>query len=230
MEQAAALPTVRERISPKSSQRREIAEIAVAYGMILLVIWTPPPWQRVLWYSAAAVITVLMALHFEGWKAMGVRWTNLLRSSWIVAAALAIAAAILVASALLHTLRLPHDAFPFVDRYSGYALWACAQQLLLQGFFLSRILRVIGKPRPAVVVAALLFAVAHLPNPLLVPLTLLWGLVACLHFLRYRNLIPLAISHAILGIVLTMTLPGPGNHYMRVGLGYLRSANTSTHS
>ncbi len=203
-------------------------EIALAYGMILLVIWTPPPWQKLLWYTAVAVITALIALRFESWNAMGVRWANLLRSSWVVAVALAVAAAILVAAARFHTLRLPQP-FHVVDRYAGYALWACAQQLLLQGFFLTRILRVV-KPGQAVLAATILFAVAHLPNPLLVPLTLLWGLTACLHFVRYRNLIPLAVAHAILGIVLTMTLPGPEHRAMRVGLGYLRLSDASARS
>jgi len=226
MEQAIALPPVRDEVPLKRSQRREIVEIALAYGLILLVIWTPPPMQKVFWYTAATVITVLMALRFEGWKTAGLRWTNLLRSSWVVVAALAVAAAILMAGVRFHTLHLPR---PFVvDRYAGYALWACAQQFLLQGFFLSRILRVM-KPGQAVLAAAVLFAAAHLPNPLLVPLTLLWGFTACLHFLRYRNLIPLAVSHAILGIVLTMTLPGPANHSMRVGLGYLRFSSAATH-
>jgi membrane protease YdiL (CAAX protease family) len=228
MGQAAALPPALDELPLKRRQRREVVEIALAYGMILLVIWTPPPWQRLLWYASAAVITSLIALRFESWNAMGVRWGNLLRSSWVVAVALAVAAAILLAAARFHTLRLPQP-FHLVDRYAGYALWACAQQLLLQGFFMSRIVRVM-KPGQAVVAAAILFAAAHVPNPLLVPLTLLWGLIACLHFLRYRNLIPLAVAHAILGIVLTMTLPGPEHRAMRVGLGYLRLSDTSTRS
>jgi len=224
MEQATASPLARDGAPLNNNARREILEIAWGYGLILLVIWTPPPLQRVFWYAAAAVIIVLMALRFEGWKAAGLRWTNFLRASWVMGAAVAVAGAILMAGARFHTLHLP-SSFHLVDRYAGYAIWACVQQFLLQAFFLSRMLRVTGKPGLAALTAGVLFAVAHLPNPLLVPLTLIWGLVACAHFLRYRNLIPLAVSHAILGIVLTMTLPGPGAHYMRVGLGYLRVAH-----
>jgi hypothetical protein len=227
MEQVAALPTSRDEVPQKQSQRREIVEIALAYGMILLVIWTPPPLQKFFWYTAAALITVLIALRFEGWDAAGFRRTNLLRASWVVAAALVVGAAVLMVAARFHTLRLPQP-FHVFDRYAGYALWACVQQFLLQAFFLSRIMRVM-KPAQAVLAVAVLFAAAHLPNPLLVPLTLLWGLTACLHFLRYRNLIPLAVAHAILGIALTMTLPGPAHHSMRVGLGYLRLSEASAH-
>jgi len=45
--------------------------------------------------------------------------------------------------------------------------------------------------------------------------------LACLLFLRYRNLYPLAMAHAILGITIAITIPGAVDHNMRVGLGYL---------
>ena len=61
----------------------------------------------------------------------------------------------------------------------------------------------------------------HLPNPILTAASFVWGLAACLLFLRYRNLYILAITHAILGITLAMTVPGPVIRNMRVGLGYL---------
>jgi hypothetical protein len=38
---------------------------------------------------------------------------------------------------------------------------------------------------------------------------------------RYRNLYPLMMAHAILGITVALTVPGPVVHNMRVGLGYL---------
>jgi hypothetical protein len=41
-------------------------------------------------------------------------------------------------------------------------------------------------------------------------------------FLRCRNVYPLAMAHAILGITVAVTIPGPVVHNMRVGLGYLR--------
>jgi hypothetical protein len=33
---------------------------------------------------------------------------------------------------------------------------------------------------------------------------------------------PLALAHAVLGITVAITIPGPVVHNMRVGLGYLR--------
>jgi len=63
--------------------------------------------------------------------------------------------------------------------------------------------------------------VAHLPSPILTALTLVWGYVACLVFQRYRNIYIPAIAHAIFGICIAVTIPGPVDHNMRVGLGYL---------
>jgi membrane protease YdiL (CAAX protease family) len=75
-----------------------------------------------------------------------------------------------------------------------------------------------------------LFALAHLPNPILTPVTLIWGFAACLIFLRYRNLYPLGMAHAIFGITIAITVPGPVVHNMRVGLGYLTYSPTHRHA
>jgi hypothetical protein len=53
-------------------------------------------------------------------------------------------------------------------------------------------------------------------------------LIACLLFLRNRNLIPLALTHALLGITIAMTVPGPIIRNMRVGLGYLTYPSSHT--
>ncbi len=109
----------------------------------------------------------------------------------------------------------------YLKNYWGYAIWSFAQQWLLQGFFLLRLVRILPGKRYAAIVAASIFALAHLPNPILTAMTLIWGLIACLVFLRYRNLYTLAITHAILGICLAISVPGPVIRNMRVGLGYL---------
>ena len=116
--------------------------------------------------------------------------------------------------ALGHTLLL-------VRSYWAYSLWAFIQQFLLQGFFLLRLMQITSAPKLAAFIAAGLFALAHLPNPILTVTTVVWGFAACLVFLRYRSLYPLAIAHAIFGITLAITIPGPVIRNMRVGLGYM---------
>ena len=220
MAEAAALP--KTHAAHVRSRRRDLIEIAVAYGLILAVIWTPRPAQRFLWIVAAGAVVVVICISFDGANAMGLRGANFLRSLWIVGAALLVASAAVLIAAKLGTLRMPDGVLAFIATYCAYSVWSGVQQFLLQSFFLLRFLRLIPNPRMAALTAAALFATAHLPSPVLAPVTLLWGFVACLHFLRYRNLYPLAIAHAILGITIAITVPGPVDHNMRVGLGYLR--------
>jgi hypothetical protein len=204
------------------SARRDWLEIGAAYGLILAVIWTPRPVQRWLWIVAVAGVAILMWRSFEGWRAMGFTTANLGRSLWVVGAALGVAAISVAVAARLHTLHLPPGgATAFFETYIAYAIWTGVQQFLLQGFFLLRMLRVVPKAALAALITAVLFAAAHLPNPVLTLATLVWGFLACLLFIRYRNLYPLGVAHAILGIAVAITVPGPVVHNMRVGLGYL---------
>jgi hypothetical protein len=210
----------------RRGKRRDLVELALAYGLILLVVWTPRPWQRMLWWVAAAAIAIMTAISFDGLRTMGLRAANFFRSLWVVAMALAIATAAAALAGRLHTLHLPAGGpLALIANYWAYALWACVQQFLLQCFFLLRLLRLLPSQRWAAFAASAVFAAAHLPNPVLTPITFVWGLFACLVFLRYRNLYPLALAHALLGIAISVSIPGTLDHNMRVGLGYLTYAH-----
>lgn len=203
-------------------KRLDLMELCVGYALILLVIWTPRPWQRALYWLPVLWILVVSWLSFDDWQKMGLHRANLLRSLWIVGIALLMAAVAVAVSWRLGTLHVPETPFLFFKTYIGYAVWSFVQQLLLLVFFLQRLLRLLPGKLSAALVTATIFALAHLPNPILTPATLLWGLASCLLFLHYRNLYPLALTHAILGICIATTVPGQVTHNMRVGLGYLR--------
>ncbi len=96
------------------------------------------------------------------------------------------------------------------------------QQFILQGYFLLRLLRLLPGTTLPVAAAAGMFALAHLPNPILTPITFLWGVAACLLFLRYRNIYTLGLAHGILGLCVAITVPTSLHHHMRVGVGYYR--------
>jgi membrane protease YdiL (CAAX protease family) len=201
--------------------RRDLLELALGYTLILIVIWTPRPWQRLFYCAAILYLGAIFSLYFPGWQTLGLRIANLARSLWVAGVALSIAAIAILIAARARTLNLPATPALFIQRYWGYALWTFAQQLLLQDFFLLRLLRLMRSPRLAALAAAAIFSLAHLPNPILTVITFVWGLAACLLFLHYRNLYPLALAHAILGIAIALTIPGPVTRNMRVGLGYL---------
>jgi membrane protease YdiL (CAAX protease family) len=211
---------------PPRNKIRVFVELAVGYALILIVCWTPRPWQRLLWWVAAASIVLITTISFDGLQAMGLRKTNFLRSLWVVGVALLLAGAAVLVAAKLQTLHLPSTFALFIKTYFAYAVWAAVQQFLMQCFFLLRLLRLLPSAKFAAVIAALIFALAHLPNPILTSVTLIWGFAACLVFLHYRNLYPLAIAHAIFGIAIAVTVPGPVDHNMRVGLGYLIYGHT----
>ncbi|HUV68342.1 MAG TPA: CPBP family intramembrane glutamic endopeptidase [Terracidiphilus sp.] len=209
-------------------KRRALLEIAFAYALILSVIWSPRPLQRFLWLAAVAALATMTVLSFQGLEACGLRRKNFFRSLWIAGAALALAAVAFAAAGRMQTLHIPTSPLRFIATYWAYALWTFVQEFLLQCFFLLRLLRLLPGAKSAGLEAAGLFALAHLPNPILAPATLIWGFAACLLFLRYRNLYPLAIAHAIFGITIAVTIPGPAVHNMRVGLGYLTYGHRHT--
>jgi membrane protease YdiL (CAAX protease family) len=199
----------------------QVCELVVGYGLILAVIWSPRPLQHWLYWAAIAWFMVSIWRTFPGWKAMGFSRAGFWPSSWIVGLALLVAAGAVLIAGRAQTLHHPDNALGWVQAFSGYTVWALVQQVLMQGYFLLRLLRLVHSATLAAILAATVFALAHLPNPILTPVTLLWGVAACLLFLRYRNIWTLAMAHAIFGICLAVTIPGPVLHNMRVGLGYL---------
>ncbi len=74
----------------------------------------------------------------------------------------------------------------------------------------------------AAAIVAGLFAVAHMPNAILAVMALFWGVAASFLFLRFRSVVALGFAHAILGIAVAISIPGPVLHNMRVGLAYLQ--------
>ncbi len=141
MPSTAALDPDPDSVLSRLSRRRIAFELALSYILILLVIWTPRPYQKWLWWVAAATVVVTAALSFSGGKTVGLRTADLLRSLWVTGAALVLAGIAILFAIHLDTFRFPVGGIPaFIRTYWAYALWAGAQQLLLQGFFLPRCL------------------------------------------------------------------------------------------
>ncbi len=201
-------------------ERQDFVELAIGYGLILFVIWAPNPWQRWFYWASLVWIVLVTAVSLDGSRAMGLQLSGLWHSLWVVGVALLTAVAAIMLAGRLDTLHQPHGFVPYIKRFWGYGLWAFAQQFLLQDFVLLRLLRLLTSRMAAVIMAGGLFAIAHLPNPLLTWATLIWGLASCLLFLRYRNIYSLALAHAIFGICIAVTIPGRVDHNMRVGRGY----------
>ena len=203
-------------------QLRDAFEIVSAYALILAVLWTPMPAQQILLWIAFAWVLLITFLRGERPSAMGLTFSGLLPSLWVL-----FAAATLCGIAVLIAMRVGtfHPLFgkkaPLAVRIGGYALWSLLQEFILQVYFLLRLLHLFRNRAIAIGVSSGLFAIAHLPNPVLTVLTLLWGLIACPLYLRYRNLYTLGMAHAVLGICVAVTVPDSLHHHMRVGTGYI---------
>ncbi len=89
--------------------------------------------------------------------------------------------------------------WPSFGQSWAYVVWALLQEFILQSFFFTRCEDLFGGSA-AVWVAATLFAVAHLPSPLLTTFTFVAALFFCSVFRRYRSIYPIAVMHAILGL------------------------------
>lgn len=207
------------------SRRRDLLELAGIYGLILLVIWTPHPYERTMWCIAAIVTVAVIAVSFEGLEPMGLCTANLRRSLWGAGLAAGLALAAVALAERMHTLHAPPTLSSSLTHFVGYALWATVQEIILQCFFLMRSLRLVGNAGLAACLSACLFVAAHLPNPVLTAITLVLGLAACSFYLYYRNVWPLALAHALLGIAIAITIPPNLDHNMRVGMSYLTWAD-----
>ena len=210
-------------------RRRTVLDLIVGYGLILIVIWTPAPLRSVLYFVTLGWIGFATWSSFDSWDVMGVRLKGFFSSLWVVGVALCVSLGGVLLARRLETLHAPHSPIRFVQSFWGYAIWSLFQQFLLQDFMLRRLQRLMPDRRVAVLVAAGLFAFAHLPNPVLTVMTLIWGVAACMVFLRYRNLFTLGIAHAILGVCVAISVPATVQHNMRVGLGYLKYRSHGRH-
>ena len=199
----------------------DLLELVVGYVLILLTIWTSGSTQQALLITSATWIVMTTFLLPDKTELSGLRPSGLEHSWWIIVAAAGMAAVAVGIAARMGTLHLPPGFARHAWRAWAYVAFAFVQQFILQNYFLLRLRHLVSKTYIAVGIAALLFSLAHLPNPLLTLTTLVWGLVACLLFLRCRDLYALALAHAILGLGIAFTIPNAIHHQMRVGLGYL---------
>ena len=98
--------------------------------------------------------------------------------------------------------------------------WTLFQQYALQGYINRRAQTALGKGGASILLVASVFAVLHLPNPVLAALTLLGGLIWAAIYQREANLFALAASHTVISISLAMALPLHVINGLRVGFKY----------
>lgn len=197
---------------------RTLTELTVGFGAIVAILWLPSREQVIFGPFAlfAPLILVLLSQR-PTFSQLGLGWRGFISSLWILPAAVVIASLGILLAQATGTF---HDLYkPDLSHVGGYVLWTIYQQFLLQDFFMPRLMRLLSIDA-AVAVAAVLFALAHLPNVALTIGTLAWGIVSCALFRRYRSLLVLGIAQGLLGLCFAVCVPDVYLHHMRVGLGY----------
>ena len=209
---------------PQPAPARDLIELVLGYGVILFVLWMPEFPQRILSPVALLVTLTIVLARRPAIDDLGIGRRGLARSFWILPAAIVLAVASLLVAKQVGTLHpLYKGDFKHI---AGYILWTLYQQFLMNDLFMPRLTRLLVSEPAAVGLAAVLFAVAHLPNLPLTAATLVWGAVSCALFRRYRNLYALGLAQGLLGLCFAVCIPDALHHHLRVGLGYLRYHDT----
>ena len=206
--------------TPKtSSAYSALLEVSLVFALILCAVWT----RIGLANTAASILAVACILWFTARSRFTLRELGLTArpSGTLITLSLGVLlAAVVVAGGIaIKPVLGPSHPVP-MDRAWQYAIWAVMQEFILQSFFYLRLKSMLGHRRGALL-AALLFSAVHLPSPALTVLSLIGGLLFCELFHRYRNLIPIGLVHALLGLTIAASLPDSLVHHMRVGIGYL---------
>jgi CAAX prenyl protease-like protein len=204
-------------IPRRRKSNRDFAELVVGFLGIMTILWLPTHEQLIF-----GPIALLLPLMFVLWRRptlnqLGLGLRGLIPSLWILPAAVALTVFSVLAAERIGTYHSLYNA-GFAHVW-GYVLWTMYQQFLLQDYFMPRLGRLLSSDG-ALAAAAILFAVAHLPNVTLAFATLIWGAVSCLLFRRYHNLYMLGLAQGILGLCFAVCVPDALIHHMRVGLGY----------
>ncbi len=196
---------------------RTPAELTIGFAAILVVLWLPTREQLIFGPIALLAPLILVLLQGPTLNELGLHWRGFASSLWILPAAAVVAAAGILLARAAGTF---HELYkPDLTHVGGYVLWTIYQQFLLQDYFMPRLTRLL-KADAAIAFAAVLFAMAHLPNVVLTVATLVWGAISCFLFRRYRSLLVLGITQGLLGLCFAVCVPDAYLHHMRVGLGY----------
>lgn len=98
--------------------------------------------------------------------------------------------------------------------------WGFLQQYVLQSFMNRRAQIIWGRGPVSVLFTALIFSLLHFPNPWLMLVTFVGGVVWAFVYQRQPNLFALAFSHAVMTWILVSMLPPSALNHLRIGFKY----------
>jgi membrane protease YdiL (CAAX protease family) len=187
----------------------ELTAIGVAALVFVATFQVRPPYLDFVLAAAAVALIVFSAARSRRlWAlARSVDPTGA-RGAWL--AALGFTAVALVVLAVVAVFTARAAGIPAAKRFGNwhmlataalYLPWALLQQYIFQFYWFGRWLRLVPVAL-AVALTAVAFAAVHFPRWPVMAVTLVAGTAWALIYYRWRSLVPLAVSHALLGTAL----------------------------
>jgi hypothetical protein len=185
------------------------------------IIWREPPQVSHAWILLPAWLITSFLIQRDSPKTLGLRVDNLWPAFKHASIILGAMAAALTLAGILRGVRIPTSVGIFAPKHCwNYFAFCLLQQVALNSLFSNRIYFLTKRIGISAFIAGIIFATLHWPNPVLMPATFGAGFVMSRLFLKERNVLPLAIWHMVLGILIGWALPIAWHHGLRVGPGY----------
>ncbi|HVA01604.1 MAG TPA: CPBP family glutamic-type intramembrane protease [Terriglobia bacterium] len=196
-------------------------EIFGVFTGILLYIWRWQYTHPYAWIALLAIVLLSHVLHRDRLKEMGLtghEFGPCARLVFPLPAAITVLALLYAFWNREWVIMLPYT-HAWIS-FAGYTLWCSFQQYLTQSYFHRRLRTIIKTPHLSSLAVAIMFAGAHIPNPVLLVATFAGGFLLAEVFARHPNIWPLALVQAIAGFLIGVLVPASLIHGMRVGPGY----------
>jgi hypothetical protein len=208
-------------VTARTSRLLPFLEAFCFTAFVAWYIWQLQDASRYSWIVFPLWLIASFAMNKDTPQSLGWRvdnlWSATKRSSAVL---LPCALAIVVAGFLLGGAHRPILPLLVPRHFFGYMFFCLLQQVGLNSLVTNRLLAAMDSPLRVSLIAGALFALLHWPNPVLVPITWVGGVLMSWLFAKERNVLPLAVWQGILGTLVWWAFPVAWHHAMRVGPGF----------